>query len=203
MPIVIKADVQGSAEVLGDSLGKLGDDRVKTRVIRAGVGAISESDILLASTSNAVIIGFNVRPDRNATSVAEREGVDIRLHSVIYEVADELKKAMAGLLDPTTKETQLGQAEIRQTFKVPKFGTAGGCMVVDGVITRAGDAQARLIRDGVVVHEGRIGSLRRFKDAVNEVKNGLECGIAFERFADVKVGDVIESFTIEKIAATV
>ena len=203
LPIVIKADVQGSAEVLGDSLGKLGDDRVKTRVIRAGVGAISESDILLASTSNAVIIGFNVRPDRNATSVAEREGVDIRLHSVIYEVADELKKAMAGLLDPTTKETQLGQAEIRQTFKVPKFGTAGGCMVVDGVITRAGDAQARLIRDGVVVHEGRIGSLRRFKDDVNEVKNGLECGIAFERFADVKVGDVIESFTIEKIAATV
>ena len=158
LPIVIKADVQGSAEVLGDSLGKLGDDRVKTRVIRAGVGAISESDILLASTSNAVIIGFNVRPDRNATSVAEREGIDIRLHSVIYEVADELKKAMAGLLDPTTKETQLGQAEIRQTFKVPKFGTAGGCMVVDGVITRAGDAQARLIRDGVVVHEGRIGS---------------------------------------------
>jgi translation initiation factor IF-2 len=203
LPIVIKADVQGSAEVLGDSLGKLGDDRVKTRVIRAGVGAISESDILLASTSNAVIIGFNVRPDRNATSVAEREGIDIRLHSVIYEVADELKKAMAGLLDPTTKETQLGQAEIRQTFKVPKFGTAGGCMVVDGVITRAGDAQARLIRDGVVVHEGRIGSLRRFKDDVNEVKNGLECGIAFERFADVKVGDVIESFTIEKIAATV
>ena len=158
---------------------------------------------MLASTSNAVIIGFNVRPDRNATSVAEREGVDIRLHSVIYEVADELKKAMAGLLDPTTKETQLGQAEIRQTFKVPKFGTAGGCMVVDGVITRAGDAQARLIRDGGVVHEGRIGSLRRFKDDVNEVKNGLECGIAFERFADVKVGDVIESFTIEKIAATV
>lgn len=203
LPIVIKADVQGSAEVLGDSLGKLGDERVKTRVIRAGVGAISESDILLASTSNAVIIGFNVRPDRNATSVAEREGVDIRLHSVIYEVADELKKAMAGLLDPTTKETQLGQAEIRQTFKVPKFGTAGGCMVIEGVITRAGDAQARLIRDGVVVHEGRIGSLRRFKDDVNEVKTGLECGIAFERFADVKLGDVIESFTIEKVAATV
>lgn len=203
LPIVIKADVQGSAEVLEDSLGKLGDERVTTRVIRTGVGAISESDILLASTSNAVIIGFNVRPDRNATSVAKREGIDIRLHSVIYEVADELKKAMAGLLDPTTKETQLGQAEIRQTFKVPKFGTAGGCMVVEGVITRAGDAQARLIRDSVVVHEGRIGSLRRFKDDVNEVKTGLECGIAFERFADVKIGDVIESFTVEKIAATV
>ncbi len=203
LPIVIKADVQGSAEVLADSLDKLGDERVKTRVIRTGVGAISESDVLLASTSNAVIVGFNVRPDRNATSVAEREGVDIRLHSVIYDVTDELKQAMAGLLEPTTKETQLGQAEIRQTFKVPKFGTAAGCMVIDGIITRSGDAQARIVRDGVVVHEGRIGSLRRFKDDVSEVKAGLECGLAFERFADIKLGDVVESFTVEKVAATV
>ncbi|GEM_PF-201555 len=203
LPIVIKADVQGTAEVLAHSIGKLGDERVKTVVIRTAVGAISESDVLLASTSNAIVIGFNVRPDRNATSIAEREGVDIRLHSVIYDITDELKKAMAGLLEPTTKETQLGQAEIRDTFKVPKFGTAGGCLVTEGIISRSGDAQARLVRDGVVVHEGRIGSLRRFKDDVNEVKNGLECGIAFERFSDIKIGDVVESFTVEKIAATV
>ena len=203
LPIIIKADVQGSAEVLADSLGKLGDERVKTRIIHTGVGAVSEWDVLLASTSNAIIVGFNVRPDRNATSVAEREGVDIRLHSVIYDVTDELKKALAGLLDPTTKEVRLGAAEIRQTFKIPKFGTAAGCMVTEGVITRAGDAQARIVRDGVVVHEGRIGSLRRFKDDVNEVRGGLECGLAFERFADLKVGDVVESFTVEKVVATV
>lgn len=202
LPIVIKADVQGTAEVLAQTIGKLGDERVKTVVIRTAVGAISESDVLLASTSKAIVIGFNVRPDRNATSVAEREGVDIRLHSVIYNITDELKKAMAGLLEATTKETSLGQAEIRDTFKVPKFGTAGGCMVTEGVITRSGDAQARLVRDGVVVHEGRIGSLRRFKDDVSEVKNGLECGLAFERFADIKIGDVVQSFTVEKIAAT-
>ena len=203
LPIIIKADVQGSAEVLAHSLGKLGDERVKTRIIHTGVGAISEWDVLLASTSNAIIVGFNVRPDRNATGVAEREGVDIRLHSVIYDVTDELKKALAGLLDPTTKEVKLGAAEIRQTFKVPKFGTAAGCMVTEGVITRAGDAQARIVRDGVVVHEGRIGSLRRFKDDVNEVRGGMECGLAFERFADLKIGDVVESFTVEKVVATV
>ena len=203
LPIIIKADVQGSAEVLADSLGKLGDERVKTRVIRTGVGAISESDVLLASTSNAVVIGFNVRPDRNAASMAEQEGIDLRLHSVIYDVIDELKKALAGLLEPTTKELRLGSADVRQTFKVPKFGTAAGCLVTDGVMTRSGDARARLIRDGVVVHEGRIGSLRRFKDDVTEVKNGLECGVAFERFADLKVGDVIETFTVETVAATV
>ena len=203
LPIIIKADVQGSAEVLADSLGKLGDERVKTRIIHTGVGAISEWDVLLASTSNAVIVGFNVRPDRNATGVAEREGVDMRLHSVIYDVTDELKKALAGMLEPTTREIRLGVAEVRQTFKVPKFGTAAGCMVTEGVIARTGDAQARIVRDGVVVHEGRIGSLRRFKDDVNEVKTGLECGLAFERFADLKIGDVVESFTVEQVAATV
>ena len=203
LPIIIKADVQGSAEVLGDSLGKLGDERVKTRIIHTGVGAISEWDVLLASTSNAIIIGFNVRPDRNAANVAEREGVDIRLHSIIYNVTDELKKALAGMLDPTTREIRLGTAEIRQTFKIPKFGTAAGCMVTEGAIARTGDAQARIVRDGVMVHEGRIGSLRRFKDDVNEVKTGLECGLAFERFADLKIGDVVESFTVEQVAATV
>ena len=203
LPIIIKADVQGSAEVLAESLAKLGDERVKIRIIHTGVGAVSESDVLLASTSNAIIIGFNVRPDRNAAAVAEAEGVDVRKHSVIYNVTDEVRKAMSGLLEPTTEEKQLGLAEVREVFKVPKFGAAAGCVVTDGRITRAGDAQARLVRDGVVVHEGRIGSLRRFKDDVNEVKTGIECGVAFEKFADVKVGDVIESFTVEKVAATV
>ena len=203
LPVIIKADVQGSAEVLADALSRLGDDRVKIRVIHSGVGAVSEWDVLLASTSNAVIIGFNVRPDRNAAAASEREGVDIRQHSVIYNVTDEIKMAMAGLLEPTVREQQLGQAEIRETFKVPKFGTAAGCMVTDGVLTRSGDAQARVVRDGVVVHEGKLGSLRRFKDDVSEVKTGFECGVAFERFGDIKIGDVIEVFTIEKVAATV
>ena len=203
LPIIIKADVQGSAEVLAQSLEKLGDERVKIRIIHTGVGAISESDVLLASTSNAIVIGFNVRPDRNAQVVAEREGVDIRKHSVIYHVTDEIKLAMAGLLDPTFKEQQLGLADVREVFKVPKFGAAAGCIVTDGRITRGGEAKVRLVRDGVVIHEGRIGSLRRFKEDVTEVKNGIECGIAFEKYADIKVGDVIEAFTIEKVAATV
>ena len=203
LPIIIKADVQGSAEVLAQSLTKLGDERVKIRIIHTGVGAISESDVLLASTSNAIIIGFNVRPDRNAAAIAEDEGVDIRKHSVIYNVTDEVTKAMAGLLEPTLREQQLGSADVREVFKVPKFGAAAGCIVTDGRITRSGEAKVRLMRDGVVIHEGRIGSLRRFKDDVNEVKSGIECGIAFERFADIKVGDVIEAFTVEQIAATV
>jgi translation initiation factor IF-2 len=203
LAIIIKADVQGSAEVLADTLSKLTDERAKIRVIHSGVGAINESDVLLASASNAIIIGFNVRPDRNAEAVAERERVEIRLHSVIYNVTDEMKKAMAGLLEPTLKETRIGIAEVRQTFKVPKFGTVAGCMVTDGRITRAGDAHARLIRDHVVVYEGKIGSLRRFKDDVSEVKVGFECGIAFERYNDIKVGDVIEAFVVERVAATV
>ena len=201
--IIIKADVQGSAEVLSQTLAKLGDERVKILVVHAGVGAVSESDVLLASTSNAIIISFNVRPDRNAASMAEAEGVDIRKHSVIYHVTDEVKKAMSGMLEPTLREQQLGLAEVREVFKVPKFGAAAGCIVTDGRITRSGDAKVRLMRDNVVIHEGRIGSLRRFKDDVTEVKTGIECGIAFERYADLKVGDVIESFTVEKVAATV
>ena len=203
LPIIIKADVQGSSEVLAQSLEKLSDERVKILIIRAGVGAVSESDVLLASTSGAIIIGFNVRPDRNAQVVAEREGVDIRKHSVIYHVTDEIKLAMAGLLDPTFREQQLGLANVREVFKVPKFVAAAGCIVTDGRIVRGGEAQVRLVRDGVVVHEGKIGSLRRFKDDVTEVKTGIECGIALERFADIKVGDVIEAFTIEKVVATV
>jgi translation initiation factor IF-2 len=203
LPVIVKADVQGSAEVLGDTLTKLTDDRVKVRIIHSGVGAINESDVLLASASNAIIIGFNVRPDRNASDVADREKVDIRLHSVIYNVVDEMKKAMTGLLDPTFKEVRMGSAEVRETFKVPKFGTIAGCMVLDGRITRSGDSQARLLRDNVVVYEGKIGSLRRFKDDVSEVKAGFECGIGFEKFNDLKVGDVIEVFAVERVATPV
>ena len=149
LPIIIKADVQGSAEVLADTLTKLTDEKVKIRIIHAGVGAVNESDVLLASASNAIIIAFNVRPDRNAEEIAAREHVDIRQHSVIYNVTDEMKKAMTGLLEPTFKEVRIGVAEVRNIFKVPKFGTIAGCMVTEGRITRAGDTQARLLRDNV------------------------------------------------------
>jgi translation initiation factor IF-2 len=202
LPIIIKADVQGSAEVLADTLAKLTDEKVKIRIIHAGVGAVNESDVLLASASNAVVIAFNVRPDRNAEEIATREHVDIRQHSVIYNVTDEMKKAMAGLLEPTFKEVRIGIAEVRNTFKVPKYGTIAGCMVTEGRITRAGDTQARLLRDNVVVYQGKIGSLRRFKDDAAEVKAGFECGIGFERFNDLKIGDIIEVFTMERVAAS-
>jgi len=203
LPIIVKADVQGSAEVLGDTLTKLSDDKVKVRIIHSGVGAINESDVLLATASNAIIIGFNVRPDRNAADVAEREKVDVRLHSIIYNVVDEMKKAMTGLLDPTFKEVRLGAAQVRETFKTPKFGTIAGCMVTEGSIKRSGDTQARLLRDGAVIFEGKIGSLRRFKDDVSEVKTGFECGIGFEKYNDIKVGDVIEVFVNERVATPV
>jgi translation initiation factor IF-2 len=203
LPVIIKADVQGSAEVLGDTLTKLSDEKVKIRIIHSGVGAINESDVLLATASNAIVIGFNVRPDRNAGDVAEREKVDIRLHSVIYNVVDEMKKAMTGLLEPTFKETRIGVAEVRETFRTPKFGTIAGCMVTQGTIKRSGEAQARLVRDNVVIYEGKIGSLRRFKDDVSEVKAGFECGIGFEKYNDLKVGDVIEAFVVERVAAPV
>ena len=199
LPIIVKADVQGSSEVLADSLTKLSDDKVKIRIIRAGVGAINESDVLLASASNAIVIGFNVRPDRNAADMADREEVDIRLHSVIYTVTEEIQKGMEGLLDPTFKEVRIGTAEVREVFKVPKIGSIAGCMFIDGRITRAGETTARLLRDNVVVHEGKIGSLRRFKDDVSEVKSGFECGISLERYNDIKVGDTIEVFTMERV----
>jgi translation initiation factor IF-2 len=202
LAILIKADVQGSAEVLADTLAKLATDEVRVKIIHAGVGAINESDVLLASASNAIIVGFNVRPDRNAAEVADREHVEIRHHSVIYNVTDEMKKAMVGLLEPTFKEVRLGSAQVRNLFKVPKFGTIAGCMVLDGRITRSGDTQVRLLRDNVVVLEGKISSLRRFKDDVSEVKAGFECGIAIERYNDLKVGDVIEVFTVERIAVS-
>jgi translation initiation factor IF-2 len=203
LPIIIKSDVQGSAEVLADTLTKLTDEKVKIRIIHSGVGAVNESDVLLASASNAIIIAFNVRPDRNAEDIATRERVEIRTHSVIYNVTDEMKKAMAGLLEPTFKEVRVGAAQVRETFKVPKYGTIAGCMVTEGRITRSGDTQARLLRDNVVIFEGKIGSLRRFKDDASEVKSGLECGIGFERFNDLKVGDVIEVFVMERVGVPV
>jgi translation initiation factor IF-2 len=203
LPLIVKADVQGSAEVLADSLTRLSDEKVKIRIIRSGVGAINESDVLLASASNAIIIGFNVRPDRNAQDVAEREQVDVRLHSVIYTVTDEIKKGMTGMLDPTFKEVRVGSAQVREVFKVPKIGAIAGCMVTEGRITRAGESQARLLRDNVVVHEGKISSLRRFKDDVSEVKTGFECGIGLANYNDIKVDDVIEVFSMERIAIPV
>jgi translation initiation factor IF-2 len=202
LPLIVKADVQGSAEVLADTLTKLSDEKVKIRIIRSGVGAINESDVLLASASNAIIIGFNVRPDRNAQDMAEREEVDVRLHSVIYNVTEEMQKAMAGMLEPTFKEVRVGSAAIREVFRVPKIGAIAGCMVTDGRITRSGDTQVRLLRDNVIVHEGKISSLRRFKDDVSEVKSGFECGIGLANYNDVKVGDVIEVFTMERVAVT-
>ncbi|HEX8029719.1 MAG TPA: translation initiation factor IF-2, partial [Vicinamibacterales bacterium] len=200
LTIIIKSDVQGSAEVLADTLSKLSDDKTRIKIIHSAVGAINESDVLLATASNAIIIGFNVRPDRNAAEVAEREKVDIRHHTVIYHVTDEIKKAMTGLLEPTFKETRIGIAQVRETFKVPKLGTIAGCMVTDGRITRQGDAQARLLRDGSMVWEGKLASLKRFKDDVSEVKNGFECGLGLQGFNDIKVGDVIEVFQMERVA---
>jgi translation initiation factor IF-2 len=199
LPIILKADVQGSAEVLADTLSKLSTAKVKIKILHAGVGAITENDVLLSSASNAVIIGFNVRPERKAQELAEMEKIDIRLHSIIYELQDEIRKAMAGLLEPIIKETYQGRAEVRDTFKVPKVGMIAGCYVLDGLIKR--DSEVRLVRDGVQVFKGKIGSLKRFKDDASEVRTGMECGIGLNNFNDVKKGDVIESFVIERIAA--
>jgi translation initiation factor IF-2 len=199
LPIVLKADVQGSVEVLTATLTKLSTEKVKVRIIHAGAGAITETDVNLASASNAVIVGFNVRPERMAQDLAEKESIDIRLHTVIYNVTDEIKKAIEGLLEPTFKETTLGRAEVRDTFKVPKVGVVAGCYVTEGRVTRT--ASARLLRDNVVVFEGKIGSLRRFKDDVSEVKEGFECGIGLAGYNDVKLGDVIEAFALERVPA--
>jgi translation initiation factor IF-2 len=198
LPLIIKADVQGSVEVLSETLIKLSTDRVKIKVIHAGAGAITESDVLLASASNAVIIGFNVRPERKAMELAQLESVDIRLHTIIYNVTDEIKKAMVGLLAITYKEISLGRADVRDTFRITKVGTVAGCIIQDGKISR--DSQIRLVRDHVVVHIGKIRSLRRFKDDVAEVKSGMECGISLENYNDVKVGDVIEAFVKERVS---
>ena len=198
LPLIIKADVQGSVEVLGSALADLSTDRVKLRIIHSATGAITPTDVLLASASNAIIIGFNVRPERSASELAEKEEVDLRLHTVIYNITNEIKNAMAGLLEPTFKEAYLGRAEVRDTFKIPRVGVVAGCSVVDGAVTRA--AEVRLLRDNVVIHEGKIASLKRFKDDASEVRAGFECGIGLDRFNDIKVGDVIEAFVMEKVA---
>ena len=199
--IILKGDVQGSVEVLGDLLAKLSNEKVRLKVLRSGVGAITETDVLLASASNAIIIGFNVRPERKAQELAEQEEVDIRLHSIIYELQDEIKRAMTGLLEPTIKETYQGRAEVLETFRIPKVGTIAGCRVTDGLIKR--DSEVRLLRDNVVVFKGKIGSLRRFKDDAKEVTNGMECGISISNYGDIKARDVIEAFVTERIAAEV
>ncbi len=197
--IILKADVGGSVEVLSDLLSKLSNDKVRLKVLHSGVGAITETDVLLASASNAIIIGFNVRPERKAQELADQEKVDIRLHSIIYELQDEIKRAMTGLLEPTIKETYQGRAEVRETFRIPKVGTVAGCTVIDGLVKR--DSEVRLLRDNVVVFKGKVGSLRRFKDDASQVTNGMECGISIANYGDIKVGDVIEAFATEKVAA--
>jgi translation initiation factor IF-2 len=201
LPIILKTDVGGSAEVLTETLRKLSNDKVKIDVLRAGVGAINESDVLLASASNAIIIGFNVRPERNAAALAEQEKVDIRLHTIIYNLSDEIKKAMTGLLEPVFKEVYKGKAEVRETFRITKVGSVAGCVVQDGAITR--DSEVRLLRDNVVVYTGKVSSLRRFKDDVSEVRTGQECGITLENFADIKQNDIIEAFVTERVATEV
>ena len=205
--VVVKADVQGSVEVLRSTLQKLSTEQVQVRVIRTGVGPITESDVLLASATQAeasgravVVIGFNVRPETRAADLAKQEHVDVRLHSIIYKVEEEIRAAMIGMLEAIEKEVILGRADVREVFRVPRLGAIAGCMVVDGVIRR--NSRARLIRDGVVAWEGGIASVRRFKEDVGEVRTGFECGIGLENFSDIKVGDQIESYVIEKVAAT-
>ncbi len=195
--IILKADVQGSAEALKSSLEELSNDEVRVRIIHAGVGGITESDVMLASASNAIIVGFNVRPDINTRASAEQKGIDIRLYRVIYECIDEVKAAIRGMLEPKFKEEILGTAEVRQVFKVTGVGVIAGCMVKDGKVQRS--AKVRIVRDGVVVHEGEIESLRRFKDDVREVATGYECGIGVDRFTDIKNGDIIENFLMVQI----
>jgi len=196
--VVIKADVQGSIEVLKDSLVNLSTDKVKISVLHGSIGAVTTNDVMLASASNAVIIGFNVRPERTAKELAEAEQVDVRLYTVIYELIEDVKKAMVGLLEPDLKEEDLGQAEVREVFRVPKVGVIAGCHVVEGVITRT--AKIRLLRDNVVVYEGGVSSLRRFKDDAAEVRQGFECGIGLERYQDIKEGDVIEAYKVVEVA---
>ena len=200
LAVLLKADVQGSVGALGEALQKISTDAVKLKIIHSGVGGINESDVLLAAASKALIIGFHVRPDSKAANVAEREGVEIRLYTIIYNVLDDIRSAAEGLLAPTVKERVLGHAEVRQLFSVPKIGTIAGCYVNDGMIART-NTKVRVVRDQVTVYEGKIGSLRRFKDDAKEVQQGYECGIGIENFNDMKLGDVLEAYVVEEEAA--
>jgi translation initiation factor IF-2 len=197
--IILKTDVGGTAEVLSEMMTKLSNDKVRIRILRAAVGAINESDVLLASTSDAIVIGFSVRPERNATALAEQEKVDIRLHTIIYELTDELKKAMTGMLEPVFKEVYQGRVEIREVFRISKVGNVAGCYVQDGFIKR--DSEVRILRDNVVVFTGKVDTLKRFKNDASEVKSGFECGITIRNFNDLKAGDMIEAFVTERVAA--
>jgi translation initiation factor IF-2 len=185
---------------VSDQLLKLPQEKIKLRIIRSGAGAITEGDVLLAAASNAVVIGFNVRPERKAAEIAERDEVEVRLYTVIYDAVQEMKKAMEGLLEPTLREIRLGAAEVRDTFKISKVGTIAGSFVTDGKVNR--NAQVRLLRDNVVIHTGKVSSLKRFKDDASEVKAGLECGIGIAGYNDIKPGDVIEFFTTERVKET-
>lgn len=198
--IVLKGDVQGSIEALKSAFEGITHPEVKVRVIHSAVGGINESDVMLAAASNAIVIGFNVRPELKASQLAEKEGIDIRLYNIIYDAIEDIKKAIEGMLEPTLKERILGRAEVRQTFQVSKVGTIAGCYVLDGYISRASDG-IRVIRNNIVIYEGKIGSLKRFKEDVREVQTGYECGITIENFNDIKVGDILENYVIEKIAA--
>ena len=196
--IIVKADVGGSAEAVKQSLEKISNDEVRVRVIHSAVGGITEGDVMLAAASNAIIVGFNVRPDKGAIDSAERQGVDIRTYRIIYECIEEITAAMKGMLAPEFVEKLLGHAQVRQTIHVPNVGTIAGSYVQDGTITR--NAQIRVVRDGVVVFEDKISSLRRFKDDVKEVQQGYECGIGLEKFNDIKEGDILEAFVMEEVA---
>jgi len=200
LPVVIKGDVQGSVEAIAATLEKLGTDAVKVRVLHAAVGAINEADITLAKASSALVIGFNVRPNPQAREMARRDAIDIRYYSIIYEVADDIKKALTGMLAPTLKERFLGNAQVREVFTITKVGRVAGCMVTEGLIKRGG--KVRLLRDNVVIYEGSLSQLKRFKEDAREVREGYECGVSLENFSDVQKGDVIECFEIEEIAGT-
>ena len=197
LDLIVKADVQGSAEAVKASLEKISNDEVRVKVIHAGVGAINESDILLASTAGAIVVGFNVRADAAAQASAQRSKVDMRFYRVIYDAIDEIESAMKGMLAPKYREAVIGHAEVRQTYKVSAIGTIAGCYVKDGVIRR--DAQLRVLRDNIVIHEGAVGSLQRFKDSVKEVAAGYECGMSVEKFNDIKEGDIFECFVMEEV----
>lgn len=198
LAVVVKADVHGSVEAIQSALDKLSTDEVKVRVLHAAVGAINESDVTLAQASNAVIIGFNVRANPQARDLAKRDNVEIRYYSIIYNVIDDVKQALSGMLSPTLREKILGYAQIREVFNITKVGKIAGCMVTEGMVRRGG--KVRLLRDNVVIHEGALSQLKRFKDDVREVKEGFECGMALESYQDLQAGDAIECFEIEEIA---
>lgn len=200
VPVLIKGDVTGSVEAMADSLVKAGTDEVKVKVVHKGIGGITESDIMLASAANAIVIGFNVRPETKARKLAASEGVDVRFYKVIYDAIDEVKLAMAGKLSPDEVEKVTGSAEVREVFIAPKIGAIAGSYITDGFVTRG--SKVRVLRGGAVLHDGTLASLRRFKDDVKEVKSGYECGIGVDNFNDVKEGDTFEFYIIEEVAAT-